>query len=59
MPQLLKPARLEPVLHKKRNHHREKPVHCNRSAPAPHERKPAWSSEDLVQLKLINKVKFL
>ena len=26
-PQLLKPARLEPVLRNKRSHHNEKPVH--------------------------------
>ena len=29
MPQLLKPAHLEPVLHNKRSHHNEKPAHCN------------------------------
>ena len=29
-PQLLKPARLEPVLHNKRSHHNEKPAHRNR-----------------------------
>ena len=28
VPQLLKPARLEPVLHSKRSHHSEKPAHC-------------------------------
>ena len=27
--QLLKPARLEPVLHNTRSHHNEKPVHHN------------------------------
>ena len=27
--QLLKPTRLEPVLHNKRSHHSEKPTHCN------------------------------
>ena len=27
VPQLLKPARLEPVLHNKRRHHKEKPTH--------------------------------
>ena len=27
--QLLKPTRLEPVLHNKRSHHNEKPMHCN------------------------------
>ena len=27
--QLLKPTRLEPVLHNKRSHHDEKPVHLN------------------------------
>ena len=29
VPQLLKPMRLEPVLHNKRSHHNEKSVHCN------------------------------
>ena len=29
MPQLLKPAHLEPVLHNKRSHRNEKPVHRN------------------------------
>ena len=29
VPQLLKPAHLEPVLHNKRSHRNEKPVHCN------------------------------
>ena len=29
-PQLLKPARLEPVLRNKRSHHNEKPVHHNK-----------------------------
>ena len=28
-PQLLKPARLEPVLRNKRSHCSEKPAHCN------------------------------
>ena len=28
-PQLLKPTRLEPVLHNKRSHHNKKPVHRN------------------------------
>ena len=28
-PQLLKPARLEPVLHNKRSHRNEKPAHLN------------------------------
>ena len=28
-PQLLKPARLEPLLHNKRSHRSEKPTHCN------------------------------
>ena len=32
MPQLLKPACLEPVLHK-RSHRNEKPVHCNEEWP--------------------------
>ncbi|KAJ8779787.1 hypothetical protein J1605_012274 [Eschrichtius robustus] len=30
VPQLLKPAHLEPMLHNKRSHHNEKPVHCNK-----------------------------
>ena len=30
VPQLLKPARLEPVLHNKRSHHNEKPAHRNK-----------------------------
>ena len=29
-PQLLKPKRLEPMLHDKRSHHSEKPAHCNK-----------------------------
>ena len=29
VPQLLKPTHLEPVLHNKRSHHNEKPVHRN------------------------------
>ena len=33
MPQLLKPARLEPVLHNKRSHCNKKPVHCNEEWP--------------------------
>ena len=33
VPQLLKPARLEPVLHNKRRHHNEKPAHCNEEQP--------------------------
>ena len=35
MPQLLKPTRLEPVLHNKRSHHNEKPVHCNEDPTQP------------------------
>ena len=30
VPQLLKPTRLEPVLHNKRSHCNEKPAHCNK-----------------------------
>ena len=30
VPQLLKPVRLEPVLHSKRSHHNEKAVHRNK-----------------------------
>ena len=33
VPQLLKPARLEPVLHNKRSHDNEKPVHHNKEWP--------------------------
>ena len=33
VPQLLKPARLEPVLRKKRSHCNEKPVHCKEEQP--------------------------
>ena len=29
VPQLLKPAHLEPVLHNKRSHRNEKPARCN------------------------------
>ena len=29
MPQLLKPVHLDPVLHNKRSHCKEKPTHCN------------------------------
>ena len=32
-PQLLKPARLEPMLHKKRSHRNEKPAHRNEEYP--------------------------
>ena len=36
-PQLLKPEHLEPMLHKKRSHSREKPEHHNqRVAPTSH-----------------------
>ena len=33
MPQLLKPACLEPMLHNKRSHRNEKPAHCNEEKP--------------------------
>ena len=33
-PQLLKPTHLEPMLHNKRSHCNEKPVHHNKVAPA-------------------------
>ena len=33
VPQVLKPACLEPVLCNKGSHHNEKPMHCNRVAP--------------------------
>ena len=33
VPQLLKPARLEPVLHNKRGHRNEKPAHHNEEQP--------------------------
>ena len=46
-PQLLKPACLGPVLHSKRNHHNEKPVHHIKLAPAHcNQRKPAQSNRD-------------
>ena len=32
-PQLLKPARVEPVLHNKRSHRNEKPAHLNKEWP--------------------------
>ena len=35
VPQLLKPTRLEPVLHNKRSHHSEKPTHCNKDPMQP------------------------
>ena len=35
VPQLLKPTRLEPVLHSKRSHRNEKPTHCNKEQPPP------------------------
>ena len=35
MPQLLKPARLESVLHNKRSHHNEKPMHHNKDPRQP------------------------
>ena len=35
MLQLLKPARLEPVLHNKRSHHNKKPAHCNEDPTQP------------------------
>ena len=33
VPQLLKPTRLEPVLHNKRSHHNEKPATATKSSP--------------------------
>ena len=33
MPQLLKPARLGPMLHNKRSHRNEKPAHCSEEQP--------------------------
>ena len=35
IPQLLKPARLEPVLHNKRSHHNEKAVRSNEDPMQP------------------------
>ena len=35
VPQLLKPACLEPVLHSKRSHCNEKPAHCNEDPKQP------------------------
>ena len=37
VPQLLKPMRLEPVLHNKRSDHNEKPAHHNEEYPPPAE----------------------
>ena len=53
-PQLLKPARLEPVLRNKRSHRNEKPVHCNEEYPllAATREKPACSNEDPTQPKI-------
>ena len=31
--QLLRPTRIEPLLHNERSHHSEKPVHCSRECP--------------------------
>ena len=33
MPQLLKPAHLEPMFHNKRRHRNEKHMHCNEEQP--------------------------
>ena len=40
VPQLLKPARLEPVLHNKRNHRNEKPAHCNQRKTRMQQQRP-------------------
>ena len=47
-PQLLKPAHLEPVLHNKRSHRSEKPVHRNKEQPllTATREKPTCSKED-------------
>ena len=50
MQQLLKPARLEPVLRNKRSHCNEKPMHRNK-------RKSACSNEDPTQKKRKKKEK--
>ena len=54
MPQLLKPARLEPMLHNKRSHCNEKPAHHNEEQPplAATRRKPMRSSKDPPQPKI-------
>ena len=53
MPQLLKPAHLEPMLLSKRSHRNEKPAHCNEEQPllAATGEKPARSNEDPTQPK--------
>ena len=52
---LLKPMHLEPVLHGKRNHCSEKPVHCNEEQPLlTTAREGMHSNEDPVQPKNIS-----
>ena len=51
--QLLKPARLEPVLWNKRSHHNEKPVHRNEEQPPlAATRESPRSNEDPTQPKI-------
>ena len=58
-PQLLKPARLEPVLRNQRSHCNEKTVHCNKEwPPLPATRESPCRNEDPTQPK-INKIKIL
>ena len=52
VPQLLKHARLEPVLCNKRSHCNEKPAHHNKEQPLLTTRKPACSKEDPTQTKI-------
>ena len=52
--QLLKPARLQPVLRNKWSHRNEKPMHSNEEQPplATSRRKPVHSNEDPTQPKI-------
>ena len=51
VPQLLKPMRLEPMLHNKRSHLNEKPAHRNKEQPplTTAREKPAHSNENPMQ----------
>ena len=56
MPQLLKPMRLESVLHNKRSHRNEKPAHCNKEWPplCATREEPMHSNKDPTQPKQKN-----
>ena len=60
MPQLLKPAHLEPMLRNKRSHCSEKPAHCNEEQPprTVTRRKPTCSNKDPTQTKINLKIKY-